>query len=565
MTVEVQETPVETKSKRVLLVEDSSATQDLVELMLTAAGHEITISGTGKDALAELEKRDFDVVLCDFHLPDVTGLDVANRFLETLGDRPRPSFVAITGDVRGLLSDRANCEVFDRVIPKPLDIDQIQELIKNPAPHVASYVTPNLRRTRPAIEQLGLAFLHWPHVSGPAPSPGLEKIDAIIVNENKDLDKLWAIPGANMLPVLDETGELGLKADLDLSALALDDISKVSSLVDLFHDKRAKIHTDLLRSTEPADRLLCRMFLSGGKLTPWLTHMHSGLAAWNTLADPDQMNPLLTRLKKDNLISTAFFERIQICPGCQSGTLIVREECPECGSSDLEEDNYLHHFRCAYQAPEQEFRSGNDLVCPKCRRELTHFGRDYDRPGVMTRCRTCTTATSEPAVSFVCTSCLTKTPADDMAVNDILAAEITEAGISYLGSGRSYLGPAQSVLRFGDFPLELTIALNRAAKAYNETKEPFTLGYISYERLAEINSARQARDARGLWFETFKQSLDDHAFLTQGRSNDFFLMSGVAAEDSKDRLSAAKTSADKVVRQNLDCRFQLFGPDDLVK
>ena len=41
-------------AKRVLLIEDSSVTKDLVELVLGQAGHSVTSAETGTDALAAL-------------------------------------------------------------------------------------------------------------------------------------------------------------------------------------------------------------------------------------------------------------------------------------------------------------------------------------------------------------------------------------------------------------------------------------------------------------------------------------------------------------------------------
>lgn len=547
----------------VLLVEDSSAIQDLIELMLGAAGHHVTIAGSGAVALDALATTEFDVVLCDFHLPDITGLDVVRRFKESAGTRPQPSFVAITGDVRGLLADRANCEMFDRVVAKPLDIDLIRELVEQPRGAPGPAAAPVPVPTRTAIDTLGLALAEWPHAAGPAWPPGLDGYDAILVREAVDLPRLWSIPGVNLMPVLDATGQLEESADLDVSTIAGLDAGRITALVDVFHDRRREIHPDILRSRDAADRLLCRLHLAGGTLTPRLSNAHDGLAAWNTIADPRDIDALLTRLRSDDLVTTTFYERLHACPNCRSGHVVVREECPTCASSHLEDDSYLHHFRCAFQAPEGDFRQGDDLICPKCRRELSHFGRDYDRPGTMIRCHACGEVTSDAVVAFICTECTSRTDADRMPVRDIVAAKTTEAGRAYLRAGSSYLGPGRTALRFGDFPLELTIALNRAARDYNEAKTPFALGYIRYDRLPDIESARAARDTRRLWLETFQRVLGEGAFVAKGRANDFFLLFGADRSAVDDLIERARVQADGVVRGDLGCQFELFGPEDL--
>ena len=152
-----------TTPKHVLLVEDSSVTKDLVELVLTQSGHAVTSVDTGQKALDALRGGRLDVVLTDFHLPDLTGLDVVRRFLRDMGDRPRPLFVAITGDTRGLLRDE-DCELFDRVVPKPLDIDPSASWWRPTAlPRPATGPAP---AAGAATDGLGLALLEWP--SAPA-------------------------------------------------------------------------------------------------------------------------------------------------------------------------------------------------------------------------------------------------------------------------------------------------------------------------------------------------------------------------------------------------------------
>ena len=555
------------ESRRVLLVEDSSATQDLIELVLGAAGHQVRVASTGAEATKLLADENFDVVLCDFHLPDFSGLEVVHRAIEASDGRKLPRFVAITGDVRGLLADQANCEVFDRVVPKPLDVDLVCELVEQP-PAVS-----NIRRgQRPArktgLDELGLALMHWPRISGPEPAPWLEGIDAIVVDEARDLDQLWMTRGANLLPILDATGVLGKSADLDVSTLAARDEGQISKLVDQFHERRAELHADIARCDTAHDRLLGRMFVSGGSMQARLSHRHDGLAAWNTLADPGRMDALFDRLLVDELIQTDLVDRTHVCPDCRSARVVVREECPSCQSPGLDDASYLHHFRCAYQGPEEDFRQGDDLICPKCRRELSHFGRDYDRPGNLTICRECGTSTSEPVVAFVCTACHRRCEADAMPTRDIVSARLTEAGIAYARSGAAYLGPAKQTLRFGDFPLELTLALNRAARDFNDGERPFTVGYIRYDDLAELaakHGARRARDTRRLWLETFQQAMDDDVVVARGRSNDFVLRRGAWPDQTRGALAAAARVADGAVSVPLDVQFQLFGPEDFAQ
>ncbi|PZX16931.1 response regulator receiver domain-containing protein [Palleronia aestuarii] len=554
--------------KRVLLVEDSSVTKDLVELVLSHAGHTVTSVETGQAALDALFAEHFDVVLTDFHLPDFTGLEVVRRFLSERGERERPLFVAITGDTRGLLSDAENCELFDRVVPKPLDVDLVCDLVLEPVLPVSKRARPGTKRSASTTDGLGLAVLEWPIGIGPAPVPGLPGIDAILIREARDLQILWGINGANLLPVLDETGTLGASADVDVSTLSITRTDEVRKVVERFHERRADLHPDLARSEDPADRLLARIEITGATLSARMSHRHDGLVAWNTICDPGGIPALLTKLEKEGLVRTTFFERIHVCPSCRSACLIVREECPTCASSQLTDESYLHHFRCATQAPESAFVQGDDLVCPKCRRTLRHFGRDYDRPGIMTRCESCEATTVEPQVAFVCSRCTTRTPAEAVPTHDVMSASLTDTGRAYLRSGTAFLGPARRTLRFGDFPLELVIALNRAAAEYNESRQPFTLASIHYDGLDAIrqqHGALRARDSRRLWLEALQQTMSDRVVVARGTASDFVLLAGSQLEEARGQIDAARSEADRTVRDDLQATLRLFGPEDIAR
>jgi hypothetical protein len=131
------------------------------------------------------------------------------------------------------------------------------------------------------------------------------------------------------------------------------------------------------------------------------------------------------------LVSRRFFERFHACGACQSRRLNAREECPACGSAHLTESALLHHFHCAHLAPEEAFRNGHHLSCPKCRGFLRHYGSDYDKPGTVLRCEACGVHGSEPNIGFACLDCGRHTDADAARKVDVYAYRLTEAGIAF--------------------------------------------------------------------------------------------------------------------------------------
>ena len=186
----------------------------------------------------------------------------------------------------------------------------------------------------------------------------------------------------------------------------------------------------------------------------------------------------------------------------------------------------------------------------------------------MTCCNACSGTTSEPQIAFVCARCDTRTTGEAAPLRDVHMIHITEKGQSYLRNGSSMYGVAQRALRFGDFPIELVIALNLAAADFNLSQKPFTLGAIHYQGLDVVrqeSGARHARDARQLWRETFRQNLTQDVVVATGETSDFVLMPARRPEKAQPQTDAARAIADATVRDDLRAALRLFGPEELLQ
>jgi CheY-like chemotaxis protein len=76
--------------KRILLIEDTPILRELFKLLLAREFFVVT-AATGQEALNVLRDQTFDLVLSDFHLPDMTGADVYH-----LQGGDRPAYVALS-------------------------------------------------------------------------------------------------------------------------------------------------------------------------------------------------------------------------------------------------------------------------------------------------------------------------------------------------------------------------------------------------------------------------------------------------------------------------------------
>jgi PAS domain S-box-containing protein len=117
----------------ILVVDDTAGARELLVAQLTRLGYQADAVGSGVEALRLVFRESYDLVLLDLWLPDIAGDEVAARVADAArrARLPRPRMVAVTasGVGRHGLGERA--VVFDAVLPKPLSMRRLQEVIED--------------------------------------------------------------------------------------------------------------------------------------------------------------------------------------------------------------------------------------------------------------------------------------------------------------------------------------------------------------------------------------------------------------------------------------------------
>ena len=81
-------------SARVLVIDDEEALRVSVAKIVSRLGHHVDTAGTATEGLARLSKQPYELVLTDFRLPDLDGLEVIERARAL---RPETELVLFTG------------------------------------------------------------------------------------------------------------------------------------------------------------------------------------------------------------------------------------------------------------------------------------------------------------------------------------------------------------------------------------------------------------------------------------------------------------------------------------
>ena len=126
----------ESRRPRVLLVEDATDIRDVFQMLLEAEGAQVVATGSGREAAALAAREDFDVLLTDLGLPDISGEMVIRQTVRNA--RRRPRIVVVTGYDEPFTT-RARAAGADAVLTKPVMWSSlIDELALHQDDHVAA-------------------------------------------------------------------------------------------------------------------------------------------------------------------------------------------------------------------------------------------------------------------------------------------------------------------------------------------------------------------------------------------------------------------------------------------
>ncbi|MDW8215497.1 MAG: response regulator, partial [Roseiflexaceae bacterium] len=88
---------------RIMVVEDDPTIASLIEFVLRGAGYQALLATTASDALALIEASCIDLVILDWMLPDIPGVQICTDLKERSGRRFLPILMLTA---RGEVSDR---------------------------------------------------------------------------------------------------------------------------------------------------------------------------------------------------------------------------------------------------------------------------------------------------------------------------------------------------------------------------------------------------------------------------------------------------------------------------
>ena len=197
---------------RILVVDDDPLASEIVVSVLQSKGLLPDLAGDGFAALRMLRETPYDLVLVDYHLPEMDGYALAKLMRDlTTGRATQLRLVGVTADRHGLATRRGVDGIFDAILAKPWRPAELFEQVDLAAtsdasgPHraAASFLSnPDLDRARHA------AMAFW-HARGLASHPKVAIFPNPTVEQAEELHTCFDIvdrDSAEMLLLLDVRG-----------------------------------------------------------------------------------------------------------------------------------------------------------------------------------------------------------------------------------------------------------------------------------------------------------------------------------------------------------------------
>ena len=122
---------------RVLVAEDNAVNQKVARRLLERLGYEANVAGNGVEALEALRAVPYDLVLLDWQMPEMDGLEVARHVVATYPPEARPFLAAMTANA--MPGDRETCLAagMDDYLAKPIKLEALRALLQRVAAHRA--------------------------------------------------------------------------------------------------------------------------------------------------------------------------------------------------------------------------------------------------------------------------------------------------------------------------------------------------------------------------------------------------------------------------------------------
>ena len=411
------------------------------------------------------------------------------------------------------------------------------------------------------------------------PESDSEELDALIINDTGTEQSAVAIQYLRsdpdrrryLLPIFlyKASGDPHPAAE-HLADGSFSDISNLEPLADRIREFRTRISELPARfaDQQPSEPILTRALhwlytrARTFEPVPWrrakLGYLYPVLSGAIGFEKEEKLFEWLVRAEREGYVISEHQESLHLCGNCQNGLMHYRETCPECGSTEVELEDLIHHFSCAYVGPESDFLGKSDKgekICPKCGKRLDHIGVDYDKPSHILNCYTCEHVFQEPQIRALCHHCGRDNKVEHLIRQQLKSYRLTELGREAIRDGSVDTARRSDQPEMWNFDLFKTL-LGREIERLGIADLDSSLAALSIGNHQDmVNEAGRATAAQMMeeLYEVIREELNPTIEMVfTSESLLLFLLPEKNVESARPIIDQVVDDAGQLLRDNLD-------------
>ncbi len=127
-TQSIQQPSASPRTLKILVAEDNKVSQRVIGRILEQLGHHYKILDNGLDALSNLISESYDLAIIDLHMPDLSGIELTNRFKAARPDANTP-LIMLTANVSNEAQMHCKQAGISAFLTKPVKSKDLQSTI----------------------------------------------------------------------------------------------------------------------------------------------------------------------------------------------------------------------------------------------------------------------------------------------------------------------------------------------------------------------------------------------------------------------------------------------------
>lgn len=116
-------------SKQILIVDDSESIRKVLAFSLEGAGYQVFIAHDGSDALRYLDGRSIDLLLTDYHMPNLNGLELTVKVRQIEHYKYLPILILTTENQKGMMKEARDAGATGWLM-KPFNTEKLLQTLR---------------------------------------------------------------------------------------------------------------------------------------------------------------------------------------------------------------------------------------------------------------------------------------------------------------------------------------------------------------------------------------------------------------------------------------------------